>query len=226
MSRPCNTSYIIKPGTVNLFGLSIDAISHGVTYVHEILDSIDDKLVQGGGERLSELVELANLSAIIGNLYRSGIVRSSNGNFTANRPHAYPDMRGVGPNCKDFEIKVALEGNSPKGHLVKSGPHLIIRYVLAKENVAYQRGKEHRGRIAWIWEVRIGWLEDSHFNVSNTAGDSGKTAVINAAGMKALTVVYCDFDHFPLSPQNALSRKASRVTPQSIPRARLSDRKP
>ncbi len=99
--------------------------------------------------------------------------------------------------CKDIEIKVALETNKPKGHLVKPGPHVIVRYVLAQEN-GFIPGKDNRGKIAWIWEVRVGNLKDSHFNCSNTDGDSGKTAVINASGMDSLNIVYCDLDHCPL----------------------------
>ena len=37
------------------------------------------------------LVWLANLSAIIGNLFRTGVCRSSDGMFLPNTPHTYPD---------------------------------------------------------------------------------------------------------------------------------------
>jgi len=178
-------------------------VGNSVTYVHQILDSIDEKLLEAGGERLAELVELANLSAIIGNLFRGGVVRFCDGKFAANTPHTYPDLLGRGDECVDVEIKVALENNKPKGHLIKPGPHLTIRYVLAKEDGQYQRGKENRGNVAWIWEVRIGTLKEEHFNFSNTTGDSGKTAVINAAGMDALSLIYFDVDHNPLSPEGA-----------------------
>lgn len=186
-------------------------IGQGVTYVYEILDSIDAKLLEAGGERLSELVELANLSAIIGNLYRGGIVRASKGRFAANAPHTYPDLLGRGPGCKDIEIKVALENNKPKGHLIKPGPHLTLRYVLADANGNHQRGKSNRGKVPWIWEVRVGSLKNAHFNFSNTEGDSGKTAVINSEGMKALKIVYCDLDRCPLSPSGAAFREVASL---------------
>ena len=98
-------------------------------------------------------------------------------------------------------IKVALENNKPKGHLVKPGPHLTLRYVLTNEDGVYIRGKEFRGTVPWIWEIKIGELSESHFNFSNTAGDSGKTAVINAAGMNALTTVFFDRTRCPLVRQ-------------------------
>ena len=139
----------------------------------------------------------ANLSAIIGNLYRVGIVHSSDGRFLANTPHTFPDLRSQRADCKHVEIKVALETNNPKGHLPKPGPHLIVRYVLCDENGIYKRGKENRGDVPWIWEIRVGTLKRKHFNVSNTAGDSGKTAVVSRDGMEALQVVYSDLERCP-----------------------------
>lgn len=180
------------------YGLGHETISGAVSYVHRVLDSIDQQLEQGADARLSQLVELANLSAIIGNLFRTGIVKVSDGRFKSNLPHTYPDLLGNHPDSVDFEIKVALENNKPKGHLVKPGPHLTLRYVLAAPDGTYTRGKENRGIVPWIWEVRVGALTEAHFNFSNTDGDSGKTAVINAAGMNALSVVYFDKLRCPL----------------------------
>ncbi len=209
MKRSCSKKFLRHDSVLDDFGLSVQMIGDAVTYVYDILDSIDAKLLEAGGEQLSELVELANLSAIIGNLYRGGIVRASKGGFAANAPHTYPDLLGRGNDCKDIEIKVALENNKPKGHLIKPGPHLTLRYVLADGNGNHQRGKDNRGKVPWIWEVRVGGLKDGHFNFSNTEGDSGKTAVINADGMKALKIVYCDLERCPLSPNGRGFREVS-----------------
>jgi hypothetical protein len=180
------------------YGLTKEIIGGAVSYIYGVLDGIDHQLLSGGGDRLADLVELANLSAIIGNLLRTGIVRESGGKFKSNLPHTYPDLLGNHPDSSDFEIKVALENNKPKGHLIKPGPHLTLRYVLGNEDGSYTRGKENRGNVPWIWEIKIGELKEDHFGVSNTAGDSGKTAVINAAGMNALSVVYFDRKRCPL----------------------------
>lgn len=182
------------------YGVTAKIVGDAVAYVHQILDSIDTQLLSGADSRLSGLVELANLSAIIGNLFRTGICRSSGGMFLPNAPHTYPDILANKDyvDARDVEIKVALENNKPKGHLVKPGPHVTVRYVLAAEDGIYTRGKTNRGVVPWIWEVRIGELEEGHFNFSNTEGDSGKTAVINAAGMSALSVVYFDKARCPL----------------------------
>ena len=209
--RSCNTRYLRHEDSLDECGLSVDMIGKAVTYVYAILDSIDEKLIGAGGERLSELVELANLSAIIGNLYRGGIVRVSEGRFAANAPHTYPDLLGQGAGCKNIEIKVALENNKPKGHLIKPGPHVTLRYVLGDAEGNHHRGKSNRGKVPWIWEVRVGSLKKSHFNFSNTEGDSGKTAVINAKGMNALGIVYCDLDRCPLSPNGGTYKKIASL---------------
>jgi hypothetical protein len=54
----------------------------------------------------------------------------------------------------------------------------------------------------WFWEVRFGRLRQEHFNVSNTAGDSGKTAVVNQAGMEQLQIVYFDETKAPLGARS------------------------
>ena len=211
MVRVITEKYLRQNEELSKFGLTPRIVGDSINYVYHVLDQIDSQLIQGGGERLSELVELANLSAIIGNLYRSGIIQSSDGKFKSNAPHTYPDLLGASDDADDIEIKVALETNNPKGHLVKPGPHIIIRYVLSGLDGNYIRGKEARGNVAWIWEVRLGQLTNDHFNVSNTEGDSGKTAVINADGMDNLDVIYCDMNRCPLSPRGTRFKKLAAL---------------
>ena len=187
-------------------GLTPEMIKAGIDYVHEILDCIDHTLLGKGEERMSGLVELTNLSSIIGNLLRAGIGRASKGKFKPNAPHKYPDLLAVHQSCKAVEIKVALENNKPKGHLVKPGPHITCRYVLCADDGSFTR--EKRGVIARIWEVRVGVLQKRHFNISNTKKDSGKTATVNAAGMNALVPVFLDKDRCPWSPRGKSYRAA------------------
>ena len=179
--------------------LSTTVIREAIQSTHRVLDLIDKSLVEASGDRLTSLIELANLSAIVGNLFRSGVAKASGGAFTANNPHTFPDLLAVDPDGLDIEIKVALETNNPKGHLVKPGPHITVRYVLANEEGQYRRGSSNRGDVPWIWEVRVGMLEEAHFNFSNTEGDSGKTAVINALGMTTLVPVFIDLAKCPYS---------------------------
>ena len=178
-------------------GLSTTVVRDAIQYTHQVLDLLDGSLVEASGVRLASLIELANLSAILGNLFRSGIARASNGVFRANRPHTFPDLVASAPGGLNIEIKVALEKNNPKGHLIKPGPHITVRYVLASDKGEYNRGSSNRGDVPWIWEVRVGILEETHFNFSNTPGDSGKTAVINARGMATLAPVFVDLAKCP-----------------------------
>ena len=214
--RVCDKKFLRHQSVLDRLGLTVDIIEQSVNHVHSVLDSIDEKLMEGGGERLSELVELANLSAIIGNLYRGAVVRVADGRFSANAPHTYPDLLAKKPGCVDIEIKVALETNKPKGHLVKPGPHLIIRYVLCDLDGRFTRGKTSRGKVPWIWEVRVGELINDHFRVSNTDGDSGKTAVVTSAGMAALEVVYQDLERCPVvSLTRPVRQKVARTRKMS-----------
>ena len=96
-------------------GLSITIVRGAIQYTHETFDRIDNTLVQAGNDRLAALIELANLSAIVGNFFRRGISTASNGAFMANRPHTFPDLLAMSPGSSDLEIKVALEDNNPKG---------------------------------------------------------------------------------------------------------------
>lgn len=209
MPRRAKAEYLLTDPNFYAFGLNSEIVAEAVHYVHRTFDDIDSKLTENGGDRIGGLVELANLSAIIGNLFRAGVIKGGPGKFKANGPHKYPDLLGTGPGCEDVEIKVALEGNKPKGHLIKPGPHILVRYVLIGDDGRFS--KEARGLIVKIWEVRVGRLDDAHFNVSNTAGDSGKTAVINAAGMEACHVVYCDLTAAPVG-EKALAIFRGRLT--------------
>ena len=217
---------ILDHALLGEFGLSTVIIRGAIQYTHEILDRIDKTLIEAGGDRLASLIELANLSAIVGNLFRSGVSKVSKGAFKANKPHTFPDLLAVYPGARDIEIKVALESNKPKGHLVKPGAHLTVRYVLADGKGQYTRGKSTRGNVAWIWEVRVGLLEEGHFNFSNTPGDSGKTAVINAEGMSALIPVFVDLVKCPYGPTGSVVRTLVALHESKAARAGYSRNQP
>lgn len=195
---------------LELTGLETSAIRSAVEYVYDTLDLIDAELIARGSEPISGLVELANLSSMIGNLVGAGVAEASNGLYVRNRPHAFPDLVPQRADLPDLEIKTALESNSPKGHLPKEGVYMTFRYGLGGPNGEYTRGKDGRGRTAWIWEVRVGYLGLDDFSISNTAGDSGKTAVIKTEPFKSMPVVLFDPRFFPyartwggLSPSGA-----------------------
>jgi hypothetical protein len=211
MNRTPESSSFVNKDALSSSGLTPEIIATSIGYVYEILDAIDEKLVSGGAPRLANMIELANFSSVVGNLFASGIVRSAKGIFSRNRPHAYPDLLAQKQGGADIEIKMALETNKPKGHLAKEGYYLICRYVLGDEKGSYTRGKENRGGVVWIWEVRFGYLNETHFNLSNTSGDSGKTAVINAEGMNELKILFCDLNRCPYSKNSRTYRHYTQL---------------
>lgn len=178
-------------------GLTAKSLEAGVREVYTILDLIDDTLLQNAGVRLAGIVELANLSSIVGNILAAGIVKNCGGAFERAGAHKFQDLRACGPGSAHIEIKVALEDNKPKGHLAKgkSGFYLSCRYVLADANGDYTPGT--RGDVVRIWEIRLGHLAETDFSVSNTIGDSGKTAVVKTEAFKRMSLLYFDGQYCP-----------------------------
>lgn len=175
-----------------LTGLDTEAIAEGIESAYHTMDLIDAQLLEKGSPRLSQLVELANLSSMLGNLLGAGVAQSSGGGYARNRPHTYPDLLSQRATVPHLEVKTALETNKPKGHLPKAGAYLTFRYVLTNSDGPFVRGKETRGKIATIWEVKAGMLTEADFDISNTEGDSGKTAVIKTTAFAAMNLIYYD----------------------------------
>ena len=197
--------------------LSHDVIKSAIEQTYKLLDRIDATLVDAGVFPLSQTVELANLSSMIGNIFGAAIAQHSNGLFKRNGPHKYPDLLSTEPLKRpNIEIKMALENNKPKGHLAKPGYYITCRYVLCFEDGSFVLDKANRGITPCIWEVRCGRLDEEHFNISNTEGDSGKTAVVNAEGMKALKVIYVDLEKAPLSRKGSIFRQYASMVADGL----------
>jgi hypothetical protein len=186
---------------LHVLGLGREQIASAMVGTYRLLDRIDETLVADGVDPLCLIVELANLSSMIGNVIGAELAKHSNGLYRRNSPHKFPDLlpAAQGAVSSGIEIKMALNRNQPKGHLAKEGYYITCRYVLVDKDgkpitEAVDRPKARR---AVIWELRTGHLDMGHFNLSNTEGDSGKTAVVNAAGMEQLKVVYVDLALVP-----------------------------
>ncbi len=172
-----------------LTGLSPAMFAKAIERTYATFDIIDARLTEMGVLPLGKLVELANLSSMIGNVFGGALADVSDGKYTRNRPHTYPDLVSSDPTIRPhIEIKIALETNKPKGHLAKAGLYLTLRYVLTERTLVYN--KEERGPVASIWEIRLGELEEGDFDLSNTAGDSGKTAVVKTESLKKMNLIY------------------------------------
>lgn len=182
-----------------LTSLTHQAVREAIEDCYQTLDLIDFELGRRNSLPVSQLVELANLSSMIGNLLAAGLVEHANGAYSRNTPHTYPDLLPNVAGQAGIEVKTALETNKPKGHLPKSGVHLTFRYVLGDRAGGFVRGKENRGNTAFIWEIKLGRLNPDDYDLSNTEGDSGKTAVIKTAVLNAMTLVYFDPALLPYS---------------------------
>ena len=146
---------------------------------------------------MRNLVELANLSSIVGNLLGAGYANCSNGFYRRNKPHTYPDLIATKNSLPGIEIKTALEKNYPKGHQPKSGYYLTYRYCLTGEDGHKNKGEDAKWDTVTIWEVKFGYLKIDDFSCSNTEGDSGKTAVIKADSLNAMKLLYLDTEIIP-----------------------------
>ena len=96
-------------------GLSTAIIQAAIEHTHQVLDRIDVALVEAGGGRLSSLVELANLSALTGNLFRGGVVRSSGGALPAERAACVPRYSTCRPSCFRDRDKSCVGKQSSEG---------------------------------------------------------------------------------------------------------------
>lgn len=171
-------------------GMSGENLLGAISSCYQTLDLIDEQLIEKGSPPIAHLVELANLSSMIGNMIGGGLADHSNGLYMRNKPHTYPDLLPIGEGAVDLELKVALETNKPKGHLPKAGTYITFRYVLGSKFGEYVKGKDRRGDTVWIWEVKVGKLTENDFSCSNTEGDSGKTAVIKTEVHNNMNLVY------------------------------------
>ena len=185
-------------------GLTSDALVQAIQATYHTLDMIDQQLVSRGSAPIGKLVELANLSSMVGNLVGGSLADVSDGLYKRNRPHHYPDLLPLKTPARNLELKMALETNRPKGHLPKPGHYITFRYVLGDRFGAYERGKECRGDTVWIWEVKVGTVREEDFDISNTDGDSGKTAVIKSAVFNQMKLVFFDSRYSPYAMRNGV----------------------
>lgn len=212
MREPASNGFV-NASVIESIGLNHQILREAIRDTYSLLDQLDATLETAEMFPLSQTAELANFSSMIGNIFATAIAKHSNGLLRRNKPHKYPDLLAteVSQKVPNLELKMALETNKPKGHLAKEGHYLTCRYVLCESDGSLRIGKEQRGVKPYIWEVRCGYLLLKHFNLSNTEGDSGKTAVVNAAGMETLQVIYFDPERIPLSPKGKTYRSYQKL---------------
>ena len=182
---------------IQTIGISGMSLLKTIDTCYQTLDAIDEQLINKSTPPIAQLVELANLSSMVGNIVGAGIAENSEGIYKRNKPHTYPDLLPVKAPAVNLELKMALETNKPKGHLPKAGVYITFRYILGDKYGNFTRGKENRGDTVWIWEVKVGLVREEDFSCSNTEGDSGKTAVIKTPVFNDMHLVYYAPHHLP-----------------------------
>lgn len=80
----------------------------GIEHCHQTFDTIDFQLELHGAKPIGRLVELANLSSMIGNVVAEGVAANSDGLYERNTPHTYPDLLPKKASAVPLEIKIAL----------------------------------------------------------------------------------------------------------------------
>lgn len=205
--RTINNKCIRNEKALERVGLNANVLLSAIEHCYDTLDLLDTQLVNNGTDKMSNLVEYANLSSIVGNILGAGLAEHSNGVFIRNKPHTYPDLIREDGNGEGLEIKVALEKNSPKGHLPKEGYYITFRYVLTDSDgqlIISDNGKLLRGDTVTIWEVKCDYLNYDDFSVSNTDGDSGKTAPFKRTAQNKMKLVYFDPNNSPFIYSDSL----------------------
>lgn len=139
----------LNAGALKDIGLDHLMIRMAIDDTYDLLDKIDRTLLNAGVFPLSQTVELANLSSMIGNIFAAALAHRSDGALVRNGPHKYPDLLATGSksDVPDIEIKMALENNKPKGHLAKPGQYLTCRYILCDAHGVPSLDKKNRGTI-------------------------------------------------------------------------------
>ncbi|KAA9408817.1 XRE family transcriptional regulator [Haloarcula hispanica] len=196
--RTANREYVIEDADI-LEEVPFDssAILNGVEEIYENLDTIDFALRRRGLDPLAEQFdEYAALSTVIGEFFASGVAGASDGLYRVNAGN-FPDLISSGKQSgvPGIEVKMAMEDNQPKGHIAKPGMYVVVRYVLGGRDRSYERGE--RKDTPWVWEVRMGEMEEEQFNESDTEGDSGKTATFTADALWDFDCLYLDPELIP-----------------------------
>ena len=170
-------------------GLTAATVARAVEIAYRKLDLIDEQMRASGSRPIVDLVELPELSALLGNLLSAAVARASNGLYVQNGPDHSPNLLPVRQGLPELEVATALETERPAGGARKAGLHLVLRYVLTDRTGAYTRGEDSRGDTVAVWEIRFGDMSEADYTGSARANG---TARLKKEALDRMELVYYD----------------------------------
>ena len=185
-------------------GCHLSVLRAAVLHVHMSLARLDQVLWSSSSLTLCQTVERATVSALIGNIFRAGIVKASSRDFYENSPYRHPDLLSRRSGCKNIEIKVACGRNNPKAHSICPGFFLFLRYAVLESERYTSTSDESRGSRAWIWALRAGFLNPRHFKIYMMKNGAPSVVCVNKSGVNALQPIF-------LNPQRCPYAVGSRL---------------
>jgi transcriptional regulator with XRE-family HTH domain len=153
-------------------GLTGETIADAIEFTYRKLDVIDQQTRDTGASPLVGLVDLPELSALLRTALSAGLARHSEGLYVQNGPDHGPSLLPLRQGLPEVDVQVALETAQPTSGDRKAGVYLAFRYVLARRDGSFARGKAERGDTVALWEARFGELAEQDFG--GRAGDNGR----------------------------------------------------
>ncbi len=182
--------------------LTPDMIVRAIDLAYRRLDLIDEQMRESGSPPLARLVELSQLSTLVANLLTASLARASNGHYVQQGSEHAPSLLPLRQGLPELEVAAALETDRPASDASTEGIFLTFRFVLANRDGTFTRGKNARGEMVAIWEVRFGELEHDDFHVVGAAH-----ARVRKDALEEMELVYYDPELLPYAkPTGAYAR--------------------
>jgi transcriptional regulator with XRE-family HTH domain len=170
-------------------GLTAATVARAVEVAYRKLDLIDEQMRASGSRPIVALIDLPELSSLMGNLLSAAVARASNGLYVQNGPDHSPNLLPVRQGLPELEVATALETERPTGAARNAGLHLVLRYVLADRSGAYTRGEDSRGDTVAVWEIRFGDLTEADYTGSARANGRAR---LKKEALDRMELVYYD----------------------------------
>jgi transcriptional regulator with XRE-family HTH domain len=172
-------------------GLTGGTVARAVEIAYRKLDLIDQQMRASGSRPIAGLVDLPDLTELVGDLLSAGMARASNGVYLQAGPEHWPRLQPLRQGLPELEVAAALETDRPTGRPGTAGVFLVFRYVLADRSGAFTRGQDARGDTVAVWEIRFGALGEEDFHVTGTRTGAG-TARLRRGALDRMELVYYD----------------------------------